>query len=74
MSGTSYNFPILKKLEISWQFFQKYPNTICMKILPVGAELFHADRRKDQPTGGRNSANEPKNVIGRADVSMQKFS
>jgi len=44
-----------------------------MKILPVGTELFHADRRKDRPTDGSNSANAPKNVMGRADVWMRKI-
>jgi hypothetical protein len=44
-----------------------------MKIRPVGAELFHVDRRKDRQRGGRNSAKAPKNVIERADVWMRKI-
>jgi len=32
------------KLEISQQFFEKYSN---IKILPLGAELFHEERQTD---------------------------
>ena len=38
------------KLEFSWQIFEKKKNTQnsnFMKIRPVGAEFFHADRRTD---------------------------
>jgi len=35
----------LMKLEFSWQIFEKYSNL--MEIIPVEAELFHADGRTD---------------------------
>jgi len=50
------------KLEFSRQVFGKYSNF--MKICPVGAELFHADRRIDTTkltVAFRNFANVPKN-------------
>jgi len=36
-------------LEFSRQSFEKYSNVVAnfMKIHPVGADLFHADRRTD---------------------------
>jgi len=45
---TLYFGPVLMKLELSRQIFSKHsqiPNF--MEIRPVGAELFHADRRTD---------------------------
>jgi hypothetical protein len=40
--------------ELSRQLFEKNPQTsIFMKIRPVGAELFHADRQTDGRTDGR---------------------
>ena len=57
------------KLEFSGQIFEKYSNINLMKILPVEAELFHADGRKDVMTDMeklivvlRNFPNEPKNT------------
>ena len=50
------------KLEFSRQIFQKYSNTV-MKILPVGAALFLADRRADVTklmVAFRSFANKPK--------------
>jgi len=41
------------KLEFSRQFFEKYPNIKAMKIRPLEAELFLADRRAD----GHDEAN-----------------
>jgi len=39
------------KLEFSRHIFEKYSNTSnFMKIRPVGAVLFHADRRTDEQT------------------------
>jgi hypothetical protein len=35
------------KLKFSRQIFEKYPNITIMKIRPVGADLFHADRQPD---------------------------
>jgi len=35
------------KLEFSRQFFEKYSIPNFIKIRPVGAELFHADRRTE---------------------------
>ena len=54
------------KLEFSWQIFEAYSTPNFIKIRPVGAELFHADRRTDMTkviVAFRNSANEPKNVV-----------
>jgi hypothetical protein len=33
------------KLEFSGQIFEKYSSIILLKKVPVGAELFHADRQ-----------------------------
>jgi len=35
------------KLEFSHQIFAKYPYINIMKICPVAAELFHADRHDE---------------------------
>ena len=40
------------KLGFSRQVFEKYPNI--KKIRPMGAELFHADRRTDRQTDEAN--------------------
>jgi hypothetical protein len=52
MYSNRYSCQILKELEFSRQFFfsknAKIPYV--MKILPVGAELFHADRQADGRT------------------------
>ena len=68
MSSTRF-FYILKKLEFFSADFRK----ILLKIRPVGAELFHADRRSDRRTDRqagmtkiivtfRSCANEPRNL------------
>jgi hypothetical protein len=44
---TLYSRPILKKLEFSGQICEKYSTTNFMKIRPLGAQLFTADRRAD---------------------------
>ena len=36
------------KLEFFWQFFENIQMSNFMKIRPVGAELFHGDRRTDR--------------------------
>ena len=41
------------KLQFSQQFSKKTQISICIKISPVGAELFHADWRTD----GHDEAN-----------------
>jgi hypothetical protein len=47
MQSTRYSCELLLTLEFSRQIFKKkYSNF--MKISPVGAELFHADRRTDR--------------------------
>jgi hypothetical protein len=46
MLSTHYSCPILRKLEFFLHFFEKSSNIT--KILLVGAEFFHADRRKDR--------------------------
>jgi hypothetical protein len=49
------------KLEFSVPIFEKYSNF--MNIRPMGAELFHADRRTDMTNliaAFRNFANAPK--------------
>ena len=51
------------KLEFSRQFFEKYSISYFMKILPVGAELFHVDRRTEMTkliVSFRNFAKAPK--------------
>jgi hypothetical protein len=52
------------KLEFSGQIFEKSSKSNFTKIRPVGAELFHADRRTDMTkliVAFRNVANAPKN-------------
>ena len=44
---TVYSCPILMKVEFTRQILEKDSNISFMKIRPVGAELFHADRRTD---------------------------
>jgi len=44
-----YSRPILMKLVFSWQIFEKYISN-SMKILPMEADLFHAERRTDGQT------------------------
>jgi hypothetical protein len=47
---TRYSRPILMELEFFRQIFEKkYP--ISMKIRPVGAEVFHADRHNENNSG-----------------------
>jgi len=53
------------KLEYSRQIFEKSLNINFMKMLPVGAELLHADGRTDMTkvtVAFKNFANAPKNV------------
>jgi hypothetical protein len=45
-TNTYYSCQFLIKLELSGQIFIKYSNF--MKILPLGAEFFHAERRTDR--------------------------
>jgi hypothetical protein len=52
------------KLEFSRQIFKKSQTSNFIKIRPVGAELFHADRRADMTkliVAFRNLAKAPKN-------------
>jgi hypothetical protein len=44
--STRYSCQVLTKLEFSRQICEKYSN--CMKIPPLGAELFHEDGRTDR--------------------------
>jgi hypothetical protein len=63
MYSTRYSCPITMKPELSRQGFEKYM-PIFMNIRPVGAKLFHADRRTDMTkltVAFRNFANAPKN-------------
>jgi hypothetical protein len=48
---TRYSSSILKKLEFSRQF-EKYSNIKVHENTPIGAELFHVDRRTDGQTRG----------------------
>ena len=50
MYSTRYSCSILMKLEFSRQFSKNTEISNFMKIRPVGAELFHADRRTDEQT------------------------
>jgi len=43
-----YSCPILMKLEFSRHFFKNSQILNFTKIRPVGAELFHADRRTER--------------------------
>jgi len=43
-----YSRQVSIKLEYSRQIFEKYSNS--MQILPVGAQLFHADGQADGPS------------------------
>jgi hypothetical protein len=49
--STRYFFRILIKLEFSRQIFEKKTQIASfIKIRPVGAELFHADKENDRRT------------------------
>ena len=52
---THYSCPILKKLQFfSIVFFSENAQILnFIKILPVGAELFHADQQTDGQTNGQ---------------------
>jgi len=43
--STRYSSSIFKKLEYSKQFFEKYPNIKRHENPPIGAELFHVDKK-----------------------------
>jgi hypothetical protein len=66
---TRYSCRILIKLEFSRKIFEKkLKYQVSQKIRPMGAELFHADGRKNTRTdmtklivAFRNYANAPKN-------------
>jgi hypothetical protein len=45
-----YSSPIVKKLEFSREFFEKYSNIKFHENPPIGAALFYADRRTDGQT------------------------
>jgi len=47
MYRTYYSCQISMKLEVSRQTFEKYASNF-VKICPVGAALFHADRQMDK--------------------------
>jgi len=47
MKSTRYSYPILTKIEFSRQFSENPQISYFMKIRPVGAELFYAERRTD---------------------------
>ena len=52
MQSTDYSCRILIKFEFSRQNFEKNPEiSNFMKINPLGAEWFQADRRTDRHTG-----------------------
>jgi hypothetical protein len=50
MKSTGYSYWILIKLEFSWLIFEKSQVSNFIKIRPVGAKLFLADRRSDRQT------------------------
>jgi hypothetical protein len=56
------------KLEISRQIFEKTQISNFIKIRPVGAELFHVDRRTDMKLifVFRSFAKAPKNISDRS--------
>jgi hypothetical protein len=47
-SSTRYSWPKLMKLEFSPVFPQNKKTSHFINVLPVGAELFHEDRRTDR--------------------------
>jgi hypothetical protein len=63
-----YSCPILTKLEFCRQLSKKTQISNFMKILPLGAEVFHADRQTDMTkliVAFRNFANAPKHRTSR---------
>jgi len=48
------SFLDLKKIEFSWQIFEKHSNINFMKIIPVGTELFHEDVQTNRRTDRHN--------------------
>ena len=47
---------VLITFYFSRQIFEKYSNIEFMNIFPVAAELFHAEGRKEERTGGHEEA------------------
>jgi hypothetical protein len=52
-----YCCQILMKLEFSVQIFEKYLHIRLRENRPMGAELFHEDRRTDVQTDRHDEAN-----------------
>jgi len=50
MYRTRYSWPILMKIEFLKSLSKCNQLSIFMKLSPVEAELYHADRRKDGQT------------------------
>jgi hypothetical protein len=48
MSTARYSYPILMKLEISRQIFEKYSSTKFQENATNGAELFRVDGQSDR--------------------------
>jgi len=66
MQSTRYSYQILMKLEFSRQISKNSQISHSMNIHPVGAELFHEDRRTDMTKltdAFHNFANAPKSPL-----------
>jgi hypothetical protein len=48
--GPLVNFPLIMKIKFSGRTFEKYLNIIFNENPSSGADLFHADRRKEGQT------------------------
>ena len=57
MYSTLYFSPILMKPYFIDRFSKKFQIINFMKIRPVGAELFHADRQTDRQTERHDETN-----------------
>jgi hypothetical protein len=66
MLSVRYSCHILMKIEFIDRFSKNTQITNLKKILPVAAELFHAERRTDGHTERHNEANSRPSQFGNA--------
>jgi hypothetical protein len=76
-TGLHVQYRILMKHEFYRQIFEKYKISNFMQTRPVGAELFHADRRADVTkviVAFRNFENAPKKLLQTRDYFLARSS
>jgi hypothetical protein len=63
----------LMNLELFRQIFEKPQITNFIKILPVGAELFHADPQKDRLTDTHDKINRHFSILRKRLFMLKRF-